>query len=171
MLHMEPGMKTLLLVRHAKSDWSIPVQGDFHRALNERGLRDAPVMAERLIQKGISIDAFISSTAKRAFTTATFFAEAYGLEAGDIHPRPDLYHATPSTFREVIEDTPDTFRTIALFSHNPGITDFVNSLTRTRLDNMPTCGIFAVQIATENWKQFWEARKEFLFFDYPKLNS
>ncbi|MDX1954479.1 MAG: histidine phosphatase family protein [Chitinophagaceae bacterium] len=162
-------MKTLLLIRHAKSDWSVPSLGDFHRVLNERGLKDAPRMAERLKKRQIPIDAFISSTAKRAFTTAEFFARAFDLEPERIIKEPDLYHATPDVFRRVVEDCPDEFSTIALFSHNPGITDFVNSLTRTRLDNMPTCGIFAVKIHTEKWMEYQKAEKEFLFFDYPKL--
>lgn len=164
-------MKTLLLIRHAKSDWSMPVMGDFYRALNERGLRDAPIMAERLLARDIPIDAFISSTAKRAFMTAEFFARAFGRKEEEIIKQPELYHASPENFQFVIEGCSDEFKSIAIFSHNPGITDFVNSLTSTRLDNMPTCGIFAVKMDTNTWKGFSNAKKEFLFFDYPKLNS
>lgn len=164
-------MKTLLLIRHAKSDWSVPAQGDFYRSLNERGMKDAPMMAQRLLQRGIHVDAFISSTAKRAFTTASFFAETYNRKPEDIEKCPDLYHANPDTFRQVIEETDDEHNHIALFSHNPGISDFVNTLTRVRIDNMPTCGIFAVQVDTPHWKDFHGAKKDFLFFDYPKLND
>ena len=77
-------MKTLILVRHAKSDWGTPSLGDFDRPLNDRGKRDAPVMAQRLLDKKIKIDAFISSPAKRAKKTATVFAEAYDKKKDDI---------------------------------------------------------------------------------------
>ncbi|HWB24226.1 MAG TPA: histidine phosphatase family protein [Chitinophagaceae bacterium] len=160
-------MKKVLLVRHAKSSWDNTVMKDIDRPLNERGLHDAPAMAKRLLDKGIEIDAFISSTAARAISTCTFFARAYGKEK-DIITYRDLYNAPPQVFAKVIKNVSDTFNTIAVFAHNPGITDYANSLTNTRIDDMPTCGIFAVEAATENWKDFEKALKKFWFFDYPK---
>jgi phosphohistidine phosphatase len=68
----------------------------------------------------------------------------------------------------VIATIEDAVTTAAVFSHNPGITTFVNDLTKTRIDNMPTCGIFAVQAEIDHWKDFAEAKKVFWFFDYPK---
>lgn len=79
-----------------------------------------------------------------------------------------MYHASVGIFFETVSLADDSNQTIALFSHNPGITAFVNELTDTRIDNMPTCGIFAVKIKTDNWKEFKEAKKEFWFFTYPK---
>ena len=70
-------MKQLILVRHAKSDWGNPGLDDFDRPLNERGKKNAPVMAQRLLDKKIKIDAFISSPAKRAAKTAKIFAETF----------------------------------------------------------------------------------------------
>ena len=70
-------MKTLILVRHAKSDWGNPSLSDFDRPLNERGKRDAPVMAKRLLDKKIKIDQIIASPAKRAARTAKYFAEVF----------------------------------------------------------------------------------------------
>lgn len=161
-------MKSLIIIRHAKSSWDFSTLNDFDRPLNERGHKDAPMMAKRLLDKKIAIDAFISSTAKRAFTTASYFAEAYNVKEQHIIKVPELYHAAPSVFYDVIETINDGFNTIAVFSHNPGITDFVNQLTNARIDNMPTCGVFAVTIHTESWKNFADAEKEFWFFDYPK---
>ena len=71
----------------------------------------------------------------------------------------------------MISKTDDRFETIAVFSHNEGISDFANSLTDTRIDDIPTCGIFAVKIKTEHWISFQEAEKEFWFFDSPKAVS
>ena len=144
------------------------MQKDFDRSLNERGHRDAPAMAKRLLDKKITIDAFISSPAKRAFTTCKYFAEAYAVKEKNIIIVPELYHASVNDFYNTIAKTDDAFSTIAVFSHNPGITEFVSGLTETKIDNMPTCGIFAVKAETHHWKDFKKSAKIFWFFDYPK---
>jgi phosphohistidine phosphatase len=161
-------MKTLLLIRHAKSDWNTPSLSDFDRPLNERGKRDAPLMAQRLLDKKIKIDAFIASPAKRAKKTASVFAKEYKRDADEIIFKEELYGAPSTVFYDVTAEANDSFDSIAIFSHNPGITDFANSLTDTRIDNIPTCGIFAVKINTKHWKDFKEDKKEFWFADYPK---
>lgn len=164
-------MKTLLIIRHAKSDWTAGILNDHDRTLNQRGHADAPVMAKRVLQKGTAIDAFISSTAVRAFTTAAYFAEAYKTKETDIIVLPKLYHATPQTFVNVITQIDDAYKSVALFSHNPGVTNFVNMLTSVQIDNMPTCAVFAIEINNNTWKGFERASKKFLFFDYPKNNA
>lgn len=161
-------MKTLLLVRHAKSDWGNPALEDFERPLNERGKRDAPAMAKRLLEKKIKIDAIFSSTAKRAAKTAKSFAEVYELKKSRLFFTDELYMAGNAAFYTAIENAEDKFDTIALFSHNPGLTDFANQLTDARIDNIPTCGVFAIKVNTDTWKEFKSATKEFWFFDYPK---
>ena len=161
-------MKQLLIIRHAKSSWDINILNDFDRTLNERGHSDAPKMANRLLAKNINIDALVSSPAKRAFTTASYFAKAYNETEEDIIQIEELYHASVTVFYNVIGNIDDKFNTVAIFSHNPGITDFINELTNTRIDDMPTCGIFAINIDAKNWTNFKKATKQFLFFDYPK---
>lgn len=161
-------MKQLLIIRHAKSSWAAGDQDDFERPLNDRGHRDAPLMAERLVDKKIKIDALISSPAKRALTTAGYFAKAYHIPKKEILLFKQLYHAAPATFFEVISKTDNAIDTAALFSHNPGITAFVNELTPTQIDHMPTCAIFAVKADIKDWKDFTSAKKTFWFFDYPK---
>ncbi|MGZ5287079.1 MAG: SixA phosphatase family protein, partial [Flavisolibacter sp.] len=84
-------MKTLLLVRHAKSSWDTPGMKDFDRPLNERGKQDAPEMAKRISDKGINIDLFVSSTAKRAKKTAQYFAETFGEKKAEIKLVDELY--------------------------------------------------------------------------------
>lgn len=163
-------MKCVILVRHAKSDWSIDAD-DFDRPLNERGKRDAPMMAERLKQRKLPIDAFVSSPAKRALKTAKIFAEHLGLKKDDIILKRELYLPPAETFYTVLENLDNKLNTVAVFSHNYGITEFANLLNIARIDNMPTCSIFAFQIDAENWSDLREAEKEFLFFDYPKKTS
>jgi phosphohistidine phosphatase len=161
-------MKVLLLIRHAKSSWDDITMKDFDRPLTERGKKDAPEMAERLKEKDIKIEHFISSPAKRAKRTARYFAEAFGFEKDDVQLLPNLYEPTMQAFADAVTALPDNKDVVALFSHNPGITDYVNSLTNVRVDDMPTCAVFAVGIDEKKWTDFATAEKQFLFFDYPK---
>lgn len=162
-------MKTLLIVRHAKSSWDNHTLSDFDRPLNDRGQRDAPEMADRLLKRKVQIDAFVSSPAKRAKKTAVIFAKAYGREKDEVILQESLYHATERDFFNVIAALPETLSTVAVFSHNPGLTDFANTLGQgnIRVDNVPTCGIFAVSFEGP-WESVKNASREFLFFDYPK---
>ena len=161
-------MKTLFLVRHAKSSHAINGQRDIERPLNERGLHDAAMMAERLLLKNFPIDAFISSPAKRALTTCNIFAKVFNLQPANIIIENKLYEATREIFSEVIKNTDDHFYGIALFSHNPGISYFVQSLTDKKIDGMPTCGVFGVEADIDSWKDFEQADKKFCYFDFPK---
>ncbi|MBV9989628.1 MAG: histidine phosphatase family protein [Chitinophagaceae bacterium] len=161
-------MKRVLMIRHAKSSWALTGQEDFERPLNDRGHRDAPMMAERLRKSDLQIDAFISSPANRALTTAVYFAKEYGVHKKDIDQRKELYHAMPAVFFELIDKLDDSIKTAAIFSHNPGITAFVNMLSQAQIDNMPTCAVFAVKADIKHWKDFRDAVKDFWFFDYPK---
>jgi len=107
-------MKSLLLIRHAKSSWDMDVD-DFDRPLNHRGQNDAPEMAKRLLKKEIVIDGFISSPAKRALTTATFFTEVYNKTPHDILTVPSLYEPTIEAFYNAVTNLDDSFQTAAAF--------------------------------------------------------
>lgn len=161
-------MKTVYLVRHAKSSWDSNVSSDFDRPLNERGKRDAPIMGERLLELKAKIDGLISSPAKRARKTAEAFAKVHGFKEKHITFEPKLYEASHQAFYDVIENADKKIDRLAIFGHNPGITDFVNELTETVVDNMPTAAVFAVSAETDDWKNFREAKKKMLFFEYPK---
>lgn len=164
-------MKTVLVIRHAKSSWESGVISDFDRPLNERGKRDAPIMARRLLSRPMAIDLFVSSPAKRARHTARVFVEEYGLKKEDLLLEPELYHPSIPVFYGLIARLEKQYSSVAIFSHNPGITDFVNSLATAQVDNIPTCGIFAIRADVNDWKDFATARKEFLFFDFPKAGE
>jgi phosphohistidine phosphatase len=168
-------MKQLIMVRHAKSSWDASVQTDFERPLNARGHHDAPMMAQRLIAKKIAVDAIVTSTANRALTTADYFYQAYTQAPNSPAiawiPTPTLYHAPEDVLLATISQLPNHFQSVIVVCHNPGITDFVNILTNTRLSNMPTCGIFAINANCLTWDAFAVANKLFLFFDAPKSNG
>jgi len=158
-------MKTLFLIRHAKSDWPINVP-DFDRPLNERGKKNAPKMANFLKNLGVRIDSFVTSPAKRALTTCKYFAEVF--ENENITKVEKLYDASSSDFLEVIENLSDDIENVAIFSHNNGITYFANSLTNENIVHLPTCAVVGFKIETENWQDFRNSEKEFLFFYTPK---
>jgi phosphohistidine phosphatase len=161
-------MKILFLVRHAKSVNHFTATSDFNRSLNEKGFKDAAEMAKRLVKKNIMIDQFVSSMAVRAKTTAEVFISQYNRKPEEIRLIPELYHATPEVFEQVTSHLDDQFDHVAVFAHNPGITDYASSLTQTHIANMPTCSIFAVTSKIKSWQDFPFAEKEFLFFDSPK---
>jgi phosphohistidine phosphatase len=115
-------MKTLLLIRHAKSSWDAPGLSDFDRPLNERGKKDAPEMAKRLKDKDIAIDLLVSSPARRARKTAKYFAEEFDVKKEDIKLVDDLYSATSLAFQKTVAELNDKADTVAIFSHNPGLT-------------------------------------------------
>jgi phosphohistidine phosphatase len=163
-------MKTLILVRHAKSSWDSSVLTDFDRPLNERGKHDAPQMAKKLRQREIEIDLFISSPAKRAKKTAEIFMHEFGVKEKNLLTMPALYEASVEIFLEVVREIKDKSNTVVLFAHNPGITDFINLLECYSVYDMPTCGVFALKIKSKKWQDVKDAEKEFLFFDYPKNN-
>ncbi|MBS1496636.1 MAG: histidine phosphatase family protein [Bacteroidetes bacterium] len=163
-------MKSLFIIRHAKSNWADFGKTDFERELNERGKKDAPEMAKRLIEKKIVIDTFVSSPAIRAKNTCQAFCKAYHTNTDNIIFFDSLYHATVEDFYSVLSSLNKIHNRVAVFSHNPGITSFVNTLIKeVHIDNMPTCAVFAVNINTDGWSNLRQAEKNFLFFDYPKL--
>lgn len=159
-------MKKLIVIRHAKSDWTNNTK-DFDRPLSKRGYKDAPKMARLLMQQNIQIDQFVSSTANRAQTTCKLFAKEFG--ANDILLKDNLYMAAPQDFIHVISQLDDKYDTVAVFSHNNELTYFVNDLTDKDIDHVPTCGAVGFTIETDSWADFAKAKKEFLFFFYPKM--
>ena len=161
-------MKTLLLVRHSKSSHTFGISSDFDRPLNDRGFREAAEMGNKLFKKKIEIDQFVSSPALRAKTTAELFVAEYNRKLKEILFIPTLYHADPNNFNAVIKDLQDSYDHVALFSHNPGITDFASSLTPTAITNMPTSSVFAVTASIDSWKDFEKAEKKYLFFYKPE---
>ncbi len=157
-------MKQLIFVRHAKSDWTNDVP-DFDRRLNERGHKDARKMAKFLIEQGIAIDDFISSPAKRAITTARYFAETYN------HPKikknEHLYEPHFEDFENTILKLDDELKSVALFSHNPTISDYVSKLCGESVE-FPTCAIAIVEINTDQWSLLETSEKKLIHFYTPK---
>ncbi len=162
-------MKKLYLIRHAKSSWDNPSLDDFDRPLNGRGEKDAPKMGKRLKKNGVVPDLIISSTALRAYKTALVIANEVNYEQERIFPLDELYHASPDMMLEVLQHTADNIQSLFLFGHNPGLTDFANRLSTTHIDNIVTCGVYALQWDVSAWKDVQlDGKAKLLFYDYPK---
>ncbi len=161
-------MKTVILIRHAKSDWTDGSISDHDRPLNNRGKHDAPEMAKRLIKNNISIDAFYTSTALRAMSTANLIAGIMNEKQMPIFPKPELYLAGVNIFQNLLSEIDNAFNSIAIVAHNPGITQFANSLTDARVDDLPTGSFFAVKSDIVDWQYFNNSIKKFFCFSYPK---
>jgi len=160
-------MKTILAVRHAKSDWGTPFEKDFDRPLNERGKSDAPRMAQRIAEKNCVPDLIISSTANRALSTARLMAKEWNFPMDRFIQEPELYHASPETIHRCLKKhIQDSHQRVMFVCHNPGITEFVNAFSNLRTDNVPTCGVSAIQ--WNSWNQMEKQSGQILFYDYPK---
>lgn len=158
--------KQLLLVRHGKSDWGNLDLKDFDRPLNKRGKENAPEMAERLVQRGFKFDLIVSSPAKRAKSTAKFFAEAY--QVNDIQYEESIYEANTTALLKVINGLDDSADTVIMFGHNPGFTDLANELSDADIYNIPTAGMVFMSFPFDSWKMVSRGIGELVFFDYPK---
>lgn len=156
--------RTLILVRHAKSDWTHEVE-DFLRPLNERGHENARTMAKYLLEKGIPIDQFLSSPAKRALTTCRYFAETYSQPS--IKKVEDLYEPLLEDFYSTIEKADDRHESLALFSHNPTISEFGYKLD-PETPEFPTCGVAIFEVETLLWSEFSSAPIKLKHFFTPK---
>ncbi len=163
-------MKTLYLVRHAKSSWDHAGLADFDRPLNDRGKRDAPKMGSRLKERHIHPGMIMSSPAKRAYATSKRIAEVLGYAKENIRLERALYHANDDELLTAIRKAPDTCESLMIFGHNPGITDLANNMTRNQawIRNIPTCGVVAYRFDTRTWKEIDPGKGEFIFFDFPK---
>ncbi len=161
-------MKTLYLVRHAKSSWKYPTLSDEERPLNKRGQQNAPEMGERLKKRGVVPNLLVSSYARRALDTAQLMANELGYSVKQIVVDERLYHASITDFMEVIKSQNNKVETLILFGHNPGLTTLANTLSDEYVDNIVTAGIYAVRFDVNTWEKVPDSKGEFLFYDYPK---
>jgi phosphohistidine phosphatase len=142
-------MKTLLVLRHAKSSWRETELADHDRPLNKRGKRDAPRMGELLRAEGLLPDLILTSSAKRALTTAELVAEASGYD-GEIQESRDLYAAGPDEFIEALCALPNGFNSVLVVGHNPGLEELLEVLTE-EAPAMPTAALAQVDLDIDDW--------------------
>ena len=162
-------MKTLYLMRHAKSSWSFDDLTDRERPLNDRGRDDAPRMGQALVKRDLHIDLIVSSPAVRALSTAVLVARELDYPHDKIKVEPDIYEADLETLLAVVHALPDEAGSVLLTGHNPTITDVANYLSPSPLSaEMPTAGVLCLHFEAAHWAEVKQANAEFYFFDSPK---
>ena len=161
-------MKTLYLCRHAKSSWADAGMDDFDRPLNERGLRNAPHMAQVFKLRGEPIDLIVSSPAKRALTTARAFADTLAIPKDLFHQDRAIYLADRTTLMRLVNTLPAAAHRVLMFGHNPGFTELLDHLSDAGVDNLPTCGLVRIDFALDDWTLVSKHTGTLVWFDYPK---
>ena len=164
-------MKTLYLVRHAKSSWEDNRISDFERPLNERGEQDAPLMAKILLEKLVEPELIISSPAVRALTTAKIFAEIFQYNSKNIIEDERIYEAGMKELAAVVEEISDDYKNVMMFGHNPGISNFINLLGDQPIPDMPTCAVAGLQLKINSWSELERNCGKIILFEYPKKHK
>jgi len=144
-------MKTLLILRHAKSDWNDPKLDDHDRPLNSRGERDAPRVGELLREHALLPDRVLCSTALRARQTIAAVTTASGY-VGDIEYLKPLYLAEPPAYLRALGQLPDTIVRVLVVGHNPGLEDLLKLLTN-RIEAMPTASLAQIALPLNGWSE------------------
>jgi phosphohistidine phosphatase len=162
-------MKTIILVRHAKSSWKDPSLDDFDRPLNKRGKMNAPFMGKKLKERKIKPDLLLSSPAKRARKTAIAVAKALDYPKKKIMFVNKMYHSSARYLFDLLKNLDDENESIMLFGHNPGFNDFADMLLkRNPIFNIPTTGVCCIRLDVNKWHKVKEGKGEIVFFDFPK---
>lgn len=161
-------MKTLYLMRHAKSSWSFDDLNDKERPLNDRGRDDAPLMGKALQQRKIHLDLLLSSPAVRAMSTAALVAREISYPHERIEVVEGIYRAEVPDLLAIVQHCPDTADTVLLVGHNNTLTDFANLLSPNQLNELPTAAIVCLRFDCAHWADVDRANAEFYFYDYPR---
>lgn len=162
-------MKTLLIVRHAKSSWEYPELPDHERPLLEKGKKRTRKIIEFLQTKKITPDFIISSSAIRARETAKYIAKSLGYPANEIKLDPSLYHADCQLLFDQFLDLSDEYKTLIMVGHNPTLTNFVNHFLQPPIDWLPTSGVVCLSFETDTWENIRTVPVNIDFVVFPKL--
>ena len=160
-------MKTLFLIRHAKSSWDDTALPDKDRPLNDRGKRDAPKMGKRLAKRDVKPDLILSSPAKRALTTAKIIAKKLDYKFKDIVVNDRLYAGAAHDLLNVIHKLGDKPKRVILFGHNPELTELAHRLS-SEITHMPTCAVAEFSFNAKSWSRIDNTKLAKVALDYPK---
>lgn len=162
-----PTVKTLFLVRHAKSSWGDASLPDTQRPLNERGQRDAPMMGERLARRGVQPELWLTSPAVRARTTAEILGRKLGRASAGITVDDRLYGATVDTLLDVVHALDDRLKVVMLFGHNPGLSELAHRLS-AQITHLPTCAVTEFKFDVDSWARIGHVGPVEAMLDTPK---
>lgn len=159
-------MKTLYIVRHAKSSWAYQGIKDQDRPLKKRGINDAYLVSKAIQKKITRPDVFVSSSANRALHTSVIFCETFNYPLANLQINKSLYSFSDGYLIKTIKALDDGFNSAIIFSHDHGISDFVNKFGSVKIEHTPTCGIVGIQFDTKHWKNIKKGKT--ILVDFPK---
>lgn len=162
-------MKTLYIVRHAKSSWDYPDLSDHDRPLLEKGKKRIKKIIDYILGKNIQVDYIISSSAVRALETARFLARAMKYPVDQIKIDPQVYHANAEKLKDQFFDLSEQYKSVMIIGHNPTFTNFSNFFLKEKIDWLPTSGIVCIEFDTDYWDKIFSAKCRTKFIVAPKM--
>ena len=161
-------MKTVYIVRHAKSSWEYKGIKDIDRPLKKRGIKDSYLVSTVLAERIQKPDVFITSSATRALSTGVIFSNVFGYPLSNLQIKKSLYSFSDGYLVKTIKALDDEFDSAIIFSHDHGINDFVNKFGDLFIPHVPTCGVIAIQFENNHWKSIKKGKT--IFQEFPKKN-
>jgi len=162
-------MKTVYIIRHAKSSWEHPHLGDHDRPLIGKGKKRTKLVGQFLVRNKISVDQIISSSAVRAYETAKIVARSIGYPAEDIQVDRGIYHTDVDSLVNGLYGLSNDIQSVMFFGHNPTFTYFANEWLDEKIDWLPTSAVAAIIFDTNNWEELANAKFETKFFVTPRM--
>ena len=159
-------MKTIYIVRHAKSSWEYDGVHDSDRPLKKRGIRDSHIMAKVMKKQIKRPDVFMSSSANRALHTSIIFCNTFNFPLSNLKISKSLYSFSDGYLIKTVKALDDAYDSAIIFSHDHGISTFVNKYGDMQIDHVPTCGIIGIRLNIKHWKNLTKGKT--VFVDFPK---
>lgn len=159
-------MKTLYIVRHAKSSWEYDNIEDIDRPLKKRGIKDAHLLSNFLAKEISKPDVFVSSSANRALHTAVIFCENFEYPLSNLKIKRQLYSFSDGYLVKTVKALDDSFNSAIIFSHDHGINTFVNKFGDKPIAHVPTCGVIGIKFESKHWKDI--KRGKTVLVEFPK---
>jgi len=159
-------MKTLYIVRHAKSSWEYAGIEDIDRPLKKRGIKDAHLMSKFLSKEIERPDVFVSSSANRALHTAVIFCENLEYPLSNLKIKKQLYSFSDGYLVKTVNALDDGFNSAIIFSHDHGINTFVNKFGSKPISHVTTCGVVGIQFDEKHWKNIKKGKT--FMIEFPK---
>ena len=163
-------MKNIIILRHAKSDWSDSTLDDFDRPLNKRGKKAAPLMGKILALSQVPVNLVLSSPANRAKNTALLALEELDYDV-PVKWVEDFYHGDTSSFLDTIKELDDSIETIMVVGHNPGLENLIEDLVSagSLQIKLPTAGLVFIECSSPTWTMIDQSYCELKWFLIPRL--
>jgi phosphohistidine phosphatase len=163
-------MKTLFLIRHAKSSWDDIALPDKDRPLDDRGKRNATKVGKRLAKRDVKPDLVLSSPAKRALTTAEIIARKLGYKLKNMVVDDRLYAVGADDLLKVIRKLGDKLKCVMLFAHNPELTALAHRLS-SEITHLPTCAVAEFRFDAKSWSRIGTVKPRKVALHYPRKSQ